>query len=138
MAHQPEWPHMRPEGWYAMRYGFYHVLFYSSIIYYQAKIAVINEHKILTFFTIDLFVVRYFFSLWLHLYAFFARVLILICIFARRADMGNCDVANITPCKKCIFTTKCMINIGSPMVCDKNHTWEILFITYLPPHICFY
>jgi hypothetical protein len=30
--------------------------------------------------------------------------------FAQRADMGNCDVANITPCKFGKITTKYMIN----------------------------
>jgi hypothetical protein len=53
------------------------------------------------------------FCLWRHWYPFFARVLILICIFARRADMGNCDVANITPCKFCIITTKFMIKYNT-------------------------
>ena len=46
------------------------------IIYYQAKIAVINEDKILKYLIIDLFVVTYFFI-----------VTSLICIFCTHADI---------------------------------------------------
>ena len=46
------------------------------IIYYQAKIAVVNEDKILKYLTTDLFVVTYFFI-----------VTSLICIFCTRADI---------------------------------------------------
>jgi hypothetical protein len=73
------------------------------IIYFQAEIALVNEDKILKYLTIDLFVVTNF-SLWRHWYTFFARVLILICIFCTAFwYMGNCDVTNIMPCKFCIY-----------------------------------
>jgi hypothetical protein len=49
------------------------------------------------------------FWLWHHWYAFFAHVLILICIFCMVFWYRDCDVANITPCKFCIITTKYMI-----------------------------
>jgi hypothetical protein len=70
------------------------------IIYYQVKITVINEDKSLKYLTIDLFVVTYF---------FIVTLLIIYTFFARLADMGNCDVANIMPCKFCIITTNYMI-----------------------------
>jgi hypothetical protein len=50
--------------------------FILFIIYYQAKIAVIDEDKILKYLTIDLFVVTYFFI-----------VTSLICIFCTHADI---------------------------------------------------
>jgi hypothetical protein len=79
MAYQPE----GPEGWYGARgliwaYAIWIleciILF---IIYYQAKIAVVNEDKI----WLQICLSWRTFSLWHHWYAFFARVLIFICIF---------------------------------------------------------
>jgi hypothetical protein len=46
------------------------------VIYYEAKIVLIDEDKILKYLTIDLFVVTYFFI-----------VTSLICIFCARADI---------------------------------------------------
>jgi cation transport ATPase len=97
-------------------------MYYS--IYYQAKIAVINEDKILKYFTIDLFVVTYCFI-----------VTLLICIFCTRADIdmhflhGVLIWVIVTPCKLCIITPKYMIN-------TKNRIYpEIMF--YRRQHIKF-
>jgi hypothetical protein len=68
------------------------------IIYYQAKIVVVNEDKILKYLTIDLFVLTYFFNDMHFMHACWYWC----AFFALRADIGNCDVAYITPCKWCI------------------------------------
>jgi hypothetical protein len=50
------------------------------------------------------------FSLWRHWYAFFARVLIMICIFCS-VLIWVIVMSPISPCKFCIITTKYMKNI---------------------------
>jgi hypothetical protein len=71
-TYQPEWPHISAQGLKAPRADMgprgliYHAIWILAciilfIIYYQAKIAIVNEGKILKYLTIDFFVVTYFF-----------------------------------------------------------------------------
>jgi hypothetical protein len=113
-AYQPEFS---PRGWYGATRAdisalglICHAIWILTciilfIIYYHAEIAVINDHKFWLFdyrvvfcdvlFHCDVIDMHFLHACW-YWYAFFAQ----------RADMGNCDVTHITPCKFCIITTK--------------------------------
>jgi hypothetical protein len=79
MAYQPEWPPYQPEGRRPRGLICHAIWILTCIIlfitYYQAKISVINEDKILKYLTIDFFVVTYFFI-----------VTSLICILCTHTD----------------------------------------------------
>jgi hypothetical protein len=99
----------QPEGWYGARGLICHAIWIIAcvilfIIYYQAKV----KTKFLSIWQQICLSWRTF-SLWRHWYAFLHGCWYWYIFFARRADMGDCDVANITPCKFCIITTKYMI-----------------------------
>ena len=96
------------------------------IIYNQAKIAVIDircrqnsevfDYRFVccvVLFHCDVIDMHFLHACW-YWYAFFAR----------RADMGNCDVTNITLCKFCIITTKYMINIY--INCESWSTYKLI------------
>jgi hypothetical protein len=86
--------------------------FILFIICYQPKIVVVNKNKILSIwllyrldfrdvpFHCDVTDMHFLHVCW-YWYA----------ISARRDDISNCDVTNITPCTFCIITTKYMIKI---------------------------
>jgi hypothetical protein len=70
----------------------------------------LNKDKFLKYLT-ALFVVTYLFfvKLLICIFCTHAVIILIYAFFARRADMGDCNVIHITPSKLCIIITKYMI-----------------------------